>query len=354
MSITANKSGLVENHERLGHYRVLYVERTGRVWASRGYRLFYSDDHGLSFKFRAAYRAEWWREAAKTNRLSWRLIRGGFLNMIPLPDGSLVASVRSLILHAEPDEINLRPVLRRPGRTFRFELLPNGTIYTGEYFNNRDRTSVQVFTSKNGGKDWSVCYEFAPGEIRHVHSVRYDPFTGKLIILTGDYGSECKILLASADFQETDRLMEGVQQARAYNVIPKPEGFYLSTDTELEQNYIQILKRNGDLERLVPIAGSGLGACSASEILFFASAAEPSRVNLDPRPTLYGSRDGMHWEVVARWTADRVSYRASWKAALFQIPRIIMPDGLYSNEYLFVTPIGVRKDNGILHRWKLK
>ncbi len=329
------------------------MEENGRLWVSRGYSLFYSDDGGDSFHFRAKYKSPNWRKITSPNRLFWRFVRGGFLCLLPLPDGGIVASVRGQVLRADKGKTVLLPVLHCPGRTFRLELTPEGRIYTGEYFYNRDRTEVLVYFSDNDGVNWSPIYRFSPGDIRHIHCIRYDPYIKGLVIATGDLGAECKILLTTDNFATVQVLIEGVQQARCYDIIPTMNGYYFATDTQLEQNYIQFLDRNGILEPLVPIAGSGLGACRVRDSLFFATAAEPSRVNLDPRPTLYGSNDGMHWQVIARWTADYWSRGKVLKAALFQMARIILTNS-FNSERLYATTIAVQKDDGILHCWKIE
>ena len=106
------------------------------------------------------------------------------------------------------------------------------------------------------------------------------------------------------------------------------------------------------MRKLIPIAGSCLAACKVREHIFFGTAAEPSPVNMDPYPTLYGTKDGSHWEVIHRWKADNWSRGKSIKAALFQMARIIVPAGENNTEYLFATTIAVTGDDGTLHRWK--
>lgn len=344
---------LVTEYERLGNFRILHIDTVGRIWASRGYTIYFSLDNGNSFRPRARFNAGRLSQFASRSSLAWRFIRGGFLSASSLSDSSLVASARGAILHCGPDETTLKPTLTVRGRTFRIESTPDDLLFTGEYFYNRDRVNVSIFCSEDKGKTWQKVYTFKRGEIRHVHAVRYDPYRKGLIVLTGDEDQESKILLTTDQFATLDILYEGDQSARAYEILPSSNGWYLSTDTQHEQNYIQFLSTSGSMERILPIAGSGLAGTRAGGHLFFGTAAEPSPVNLDPRPTLYGSSTGKNWEVVERWFADRYSRGKVWKSALFQMPRILLPSGVNTSSYLYATTVAVSSNDSVLHRWKI-
>ena len=345
---------LVDSYQRLGHFRVLRVEEMGRLWVSQGYRVLYSDDYGAHFYQRAAYAAPFPYQALERCRLAWRAARGGFSSLLVSPDGTLVGAIRGAILRCDANSGCFVPVLCKPGRSFKIEQTPDGKFFAGEYFYNSTRESVYVYASADQGRRWEVVHAFPAGAIRHVHSIWYDERHQGLIVLTGDLDHESKVLFTADQFRTLQVLAEGGQRARAFVILPSAQGFYLPTDTPLEQNYVQFLDESGEIHPLFPIAGSCLAACQVNDCVFFSTAAEPSPVNLDPCSTLYGSADGQHWEVVARWRADRWSRGMTWLAAAFQMGRVLLPRDKNQTGFLFATTVAVEGADGILHRWQVR
>ena len=75
--------------------------------------------------------------------------------------------------------------------------------------------------------NWDVAYTFPRGAVRHVHNIVYDEWANCLWLLTGDKGSECRILRASCDFKTVDVVLSGQQQARAAALVPTSDATVL-------------------------------------------------------------------------------------------------------------------------------
>lgn len=340
-------------HELLGKYRAQFVSDSGRLWVTRGYDVFYSDDLGASFSFRARFDARSPRNLLARWALADRLIRGGFLHLRPLQDGSLLGVVYGAIVRCETGSDMFVPVFKRPRRTMKIEVTPEGEIFAGEYFYNRRRGPVYILRSNDGGRTWSNAYRFKAGEIRHIHSIIFDKRSSSLIVLTGDEDNECKILLTDDRFASIQILSEGTQRSRAVTALPTGDGYLIASDTPYEQNYIQFLSFDGVLKIRCPIVGSCLGGCQVGEWSFFATAAEPSAVNFDPSVTLYGTCNGRDWYVLHRWHVDHWSWPTDVQSALFQMGRVLFPAGQNPTHALFATPIAVKHGGAMLHRWIL-
>lgn len=337
----------------LGQWNILYIEASHRIWASRGNALYFSDDLGESFVFRASFNVTPGKRILAIWRPLARLMRYGFLELLPLPDGALVGAVRGQIVHCSRESNTFYPVLQRPGRTMKLVRTPEGILYAGEYFYNKKRVPVHIFSSTDGGKTWDVIYTFPAGAIRHVHDLIYDPYRKGILILTGDWDHESKVLLAFDHFRDVKVVAEGSQAVRSVGTLPVLNGFYLATDTPFEQNYVQFLDEHGNLTRRCPISGSCLYAASVGAWKFFSSAVEPSTVNKDRCATLYGTQDGCEWHVVGKWKADHWSAPRGFQAALFQMARVVLPEGENTSGYVFATTVGTKKTDGVLHRWRL-
>src|SRR5262249_27965605 len=138
----------------------------------------------------------------------------------------------------------------RGTRPLHITATPSGAIYWGEYFDNRERDEVHIYASEDRGATWHIAHTFAGGNNRPVHNIVYDRWGNCLWILTGDEGSECRVLRASPDLRSIDTIVEGNQQARAVAAIPGPDALYIATDTPYEKNHIYRLARDGKLERI--------------------------------------------------------------------------------------------------------
>ncbi len=307
-------------HNLLGEFRAQYIEESGRIWASRGYDVYFSDNLGDRFLHRARLDIQPIKRALSRWALPSRFLRAGFLNLRPMKDGSLVGVVHGGIVRCNVGSERFEPVLQRRGRSMKIEECPDGSVFSGEYFYNKKRSQVDVFRSDDNGGTWHIAHRFEPGQIRHIHCMMHDKRTGSMIILTGDTDKESKVLATEDQFKSLKILAQGSQQTRAVSILPTDGGYFLATDTPYEQNYIQFLSFSGELRSLCPISGSCLSACQVGDWSLFGTAAEPSQVNRDSSVTVYATRNGHEWLVLARWLTDRWSWPTGFQAGS-------LPDG---------------------------
>ena len=219
----------------------------------------------------AQFRPAWWRRLTVKNRLTYRLVRDGFHALAALEDGTMVAAVPGAIVTraAGSEEFLATHAVRRGTRPLHITAVPGGNIYWGEYFDNRERAEVHIYGSTDRGRTWSAAYTFAAGSIRHVHNIVYDRWADCLWILTGDEGTECKVLRATRDLRSVETVLAGNQQVRAVAAIPTEDAIYLSTDTPLERNHVLRLERSGRVDRVAELASSSIFGCRAAGALFF-------------------------------------------------------------------------------------
>jgi hypothetical protein len=310
----------------------------------------------------ARFSPVWWRNLTSRVALSYRLARDGFHALAilgsPLDDPTMVGAVPGALVTRAPgsDEFHVTHKVQRGTRPLHVTAVPSGTIYWGEYFDNRERAEVHIYASTDRGRTWQIAYTFSAGSIRHVHNIVYDRWGDCLWILTGDEGAECKVLRASCDLGSVERPVEvvlaGNQQARAVAAIPTREGLYLSTDTPFEKNHMYRLDRAGNVEQVGDLASSSIFgcrvACRVGEAMFFSTMIEPSAVNTGREVHLAGSRDGTNWQVLARWKKDNLPMR------YFQYGNAFLPDGENTTHYLAATTIAVERDDLVTTLWEVE
>jgi len=310
------------------------------LYASRGYTLLRADTvmPNIAWEPIARYSPLWWRKLSASSRPTFRLFRDGFHALAALPSGHMVVAVAGAIITLLPGEREFKASHRvlRGTRPLHIAATPNGDLFWGEYFDNRDRDEVHIYASTDRGASWQVAYTFPKRSIRHVHNVVCDPWENCLWILTGDDGTECRILRASSDFRTVDAVLAGNQQTRAVALVVTRDALYFSSDTPLESNYVYSLDRRGNLTRLAAISGSSIFGCRVGEATFFSTMVEPSGVNEERNVRIYGSLEGEEWRSLVTWPKD------SWPMGLFQFGNAIFPDGDNGSRFLALTTVAVR------------
>jgi len=159
----------------------------------------------------ARFHPIWWRNLTSCTALSYRLVRDGFHALAIIGNVQDAQTNGQTIVGAVPgalvtrisdsEEFHVTHQVRRGTRPLHVTAVPSGTIYWGEYFDNRERVEVHIYASTDRGRTWQIAYTFSSGSIRHVHNIVYDRWGDCLWILTGDEGAECKVLRASCDLR---------------------------------------------------------------------------------------------------------------------------------------------------------
>jgi hypothetical protein len=310
------------------------------LYASRGYtvlRATMNTHANIEWTAAGHYRPPTWRSITSSSRLASRLFRDGFHALAALSSGHLVAAVPHAIVTLAPwdTEFRLSQKIFRGTRPLHIAVTPSDHVFWGEYFDNPHRDEVHIYASTDRGAHWEVAHTFLKGTIRHVHNIVYDEWENCLWVLTGDYGSECRILRASCDFQTVDVVLSGSQQARAAALVPTRDAVYFSSDTPLESNYVYRLGRRGDLSTVATLNSSSIYGCLVGNTVFFSTMVEPSAINPDRTVMLYASADGVVWKCFSQGKKDR------WPMGLFQYGNAFLPDGKNTTNLLAVTTIAI-------------
>lgn len=104
-------------------------------------------------------------------------------------------------------------------------------VYVGEYYRNSERTSVNIYVSNNNGLKWDIAHQFDPGTIRHIHTLKEDPFTGKLWFSSGDYDDESMIGWSDDGFRTINIIGKGSQSWRTAQLVFTEGAVYWGADT---------------------------------------------------------------------------------------------------------------------------
>jgi hypothetical protein len=316
--------------------------RNDMLYVSRGYTLLRArmqTNPSPAWEDVGTYQPGPLRSITSSSRLASRLFRDGFHALAPLSSGHLIAAVPHAIVTLQPGEMDFRisHKLLRGTRPLHLAVTPSDHVFWGEYFDNPQRDQVHIYASTDSGAHWDVAYTFRKGAIRHVHNIVYDEWENCFWVLTGDHGSECRILRASCDFKNVDVILSGNQQVRSAALVPTRDALYFSSDTPTETNHVYRLDRRGNLSKVAALTSSSIHGCRVGNAVFFSTMVEPSAVNVDRNVCLYGSSDGLQWQTILQTKKDH------WPMSLFQYGNAFLPDGQNTTNLLAVTTIAVQQ-----------
>ena len=284
------------------------------------------------------------------NSLYLRILRRGIQSLAMNENGDFIGAINKNIIYKSRDENVFYPVFNgfRGSRPLSLTY-GDGRFVFGEYFNNKNREEVHIFSSYNG-KNWDKAYTFPKGHIRHVHSIKYDYYKKGYWVLTGDNDNECGIWFTADQFKSLNPVLKGGQYARAVNIIALQNHLIIPMDSPLEQNYIQLYNiENNILEHVAKIPGSAFHAIESDGIMLVSTVTEPSEINKVNSAMLWGSLDGKKWKCICELKKD--IYPVSLQH-IFRYAEIVLTPG--KNLTSYITAFGrslKRKDNSMLI-WK--
>ncbi len=122
-----------------------------------------------------------------------------------------------------------------------------GNVFVGEYIVNKPEKPdivIKLYCSHDQGETWKVCQEFHRSEIRHIHSVSFDPYRNLLWLTTGDADHESTIRYSSDQGISFKHLGGGSQDWRVVSMQFSTEFIYWGTDSPGQWN--DVVKWNWD------------------------------------------------------------------------------------------------------------
>ena len=194
----------------------------------------------------------------------------------------------------------------------------------GEYRSNLERSPVHIYKLDIKELKWRIIWEFL--DVRHIHGVFSDPYTGSIWVTTGDNDDECGIWQTTDNFISLNKIKGGSQQLRTVQLIFTDNYIYFGSDAPNEQNYIYRMSRSQyQIEKLVAVNNSVFFGVKVKDNLFFSTAIEPSTYNKCKKAAIWHSSDGRNWGTFKETKKD------IWSQKYFQYGLIFFP---YSSEKL--------------------
>tara|TARA_B100000780_G_scaffold96709_1_gene67446 strand:- start:4836 stop:6101 length:1266 start_codon:yes stop_codon:yes gene_type:complete len=137
---------------------------------------------------------------------------------------------------------------------FNSHCIHNGTIYFGQYDQNKTRKSSKIYKIDNKN-NISIAYTFLPGVIRHVHSITNDLYIeNRIWVTTGDNDGECLLLYTDDNFKNITNIGDKSQDFRIVNIGFSKDYLFYGTDNLIKENYIYRQNRSdGKREKVLSV-----------------------------------------------------------------------------------------------------
>ena len=311
--------------------RVLYCDATS-IYCARGRRILVSEDGGESWRDWTWLPSRYMDRAAVAVPLLARLLRKGIYHLA-FSDGVAVAIANKQSFSISGGAVTcLGPLV---GSRPLVLCHSDGVFYYGEYRSNMERSPVYVWKWQEGAESWSPVWQFE--DVRHIHGVFHDPYTGALWVTTGDNNNEAAIWRTEDGFSTLNQVAGGSQQLRAVQLLFTKDYVYFGSDAPQEKNHIFRMNREGtNIECLVRVESSVFYGDKVGDSLCFSTAVEPSLVNTTRCVGVWCSRDGSNWKKLLKFRKD------IWPMGYFQYGQVLFPAGPGDGRHLYCTPFATK------------
>ena len=315
--------------------KVVHWVDGGKIYASSNYALYLSQDDLTTFRKIADLKVPLLFRLMGRFRLFVRALRLGIKDLRVLQSGTILVIANNKIFRLTNGVVAEVHAFENGSGPLRRGWCEDksGNCYLGEYFRNNKRNSaVNLLKSKDDGQSWHVLRSWP--DIRHIHCVQYDPFTGGIWVGTGDTDMESRILVLSAEGETRQEICSGDQRYRAVSLIFTESQVYWGSDSPTRQNHIfRYHRKKGEIETLAAIDGPVYYALEMGNgIKLLATTAEGesegSSAEWDRKAHIWASQDGTQWEDLISWEKDSWPYIAGYG-------RIDFAYGNYGNDVYF-------------------
>ena len=301
--------------------RAQYIDSQGRLYISRLYDIFRSDDGGAVWQLDCSVPLSGYKPALARFSLAARLLRYYVAVFQIMDDGTRIAVAREGIYRAEPGESQLSLSFRIKRGSRPMNICVDGPrVIFGEYGDCYKNQETYIYVSEDRGRTFEVAYTFPRGSIRHVHNVIVDPYSDHYWVLVGDYDTQPGIGVLDKDLKNIDWLQRGDPESRVVGAIVKPDCLLYGTDSDITRNFIiRLEKQSGKRTKLLEVEGSSLYAASFGPVMAISTCVEPNPCCPSKECSIYLSRDGDAWTRVMPHRKDR------YHPSLFQYGALVLP-----------------------------
>lgn len=269
----------------------------------------------------------------------------GANNLVVLESGTILVSF-DRVYRSDDEGRSFRSVFHydssRVSTPFLHGITTDGddNVYFGEYDCSKRPHRIRIYRGAEDGRRWSIFHEFPPGEVFHVHSVKYDPYRDRLWVCTGDTDEESGLYYFEKGDGPPVLLGGGDQGWRIVSLIPTEDCLYWCSDNTHEGSRIYRYDlAKGEREEIRFIGKPCYDSMRLSDgTLVFSTVYEPgsqysAEADVEATADIWVSRGGSTFYRILTLAGEVIGSEHGERR-----PRILFPQGDESAEYLYFTP----------------
>lgn len=263
----------MNKYKRIINAKALYQE-PDKIWVAKGMIFFAVDYSGkrVTPKYSVGSLKD---KILSCHRLTSQLLRVGLHHLLPLKNGNLLVTAKrkTYIVNKEGkvEHIFTGYQGNKPGHQG-VCVTPDGTIFFAEYLLNTNRDKeINLWRSLDNGQSFQVIKSWKPGDIRHLHFVKWDKYEACLWLGTGDYGengSENRLYRSKDDGENWELIGQYSQDWRAIGVCFTEDSLLWGTDAGScpdTVHFIKMDRKTHQIEIIDDLEGPCHGCASYSD-----------------------------------------------------------------------------------------
>ena len=226
---------------------------------------------------------------------------------------------------------------------FNSHCIHNGTIYFGQYDQNKTRKSSKIYKidEKN---NISIAHAFLHGEIRHVHSITHDlNIENRIWVTTGDNDGECLLLYTDDNCKNISNIGDKSQDFRIVNLGFSKDYLFYGTDNLIKENYIYRQNRSdGKRKKVLSIKQTAwfLKQDKNGNVILGTTVENGKGCQVNYSSIYYSSDFGTTWIELLRIPKD------SYPMPLFKWGSVSFSNGAENLDDLFINVEGLKYLSG--------
>lgn len=281
-----------------------------KIWVAQGMTFFAIDYDGkrVTKKYSVGSLKD---KVLSWHRLTRQLLRVGLHHLLPLKNGNILVTAKRKTYILSPEGKVLHVFTGYQGNKPVHQgvcVTPDGTVFFGEYILNPKRDmKVNLYRSIDNGASFQIVKTFAPGDIRHIHFIKWDEYEQCLWMGTGDYGEnnhECRLYRSDDGGDSWKLIGQGSQDWRAIGLCFTEDSILWGTDAGSCPDTVHFIRYNRKTSKIAVVddfEGPCHGCASYKDgRTFFSTGVEGGENEVDNFARLKEYKDGKivnHWKL---------------------------------------------------------
>jgi hypothetical protein len=219
----------------------------------------------------------------------------------------------------------------------------------GEY-GRSNRSGKNVYQTDDGGVTWRVVFNFPSSDIDHIHCCKWDHFSQRIWMFTGDSDGHCKVISSSLEFTDIVYYGDGSQLWRATGAFFDRNHIHWIMDSPLSAvRHVNFNKLSGEIELGQTFPGPVYYyATTLDGVHLVCTAQEPGEAIRDKCIHIFASRNLKKWIEVGQLPSDGYPFSP------FRFGVGYFPDGEYLSNDFLMSFDAVKQFDGKVVRLSLK